>query len=161
MKYEFVSSGPEVTGDLGFRLGRILFPPAVLALSGPLGGGKTRFVQGIALGLEIGHPVTSPTYTIANLYETGIWPFYHCDCYRMAKSEEFRGIGLEEILSQPAVIALEWADRIKNLLPEKYLEIKFSHIDENIRLLEFFPSGKSYEELLNQLENDGDISCLK
>ncbi len=111
---------------LGQRLAHHLQAPIVIALHGDLGAGKTTFTQGIAAGLGIQQRVTSPTFTLVNEYtlENG-WRLVHIDSYRLARGEA-EGIGLEEILDdERAIVVIEWADRVADLLPNERIEIEF------------------------------------
>lgn len=99
MKRELIESNCEKdTRDLGFRLGQVAEPGQVYTLVGDLGVGKTVFTQGLAAGLEIEEPVSSPTFTIVQVYEDGRLPFYHFDVYRIGDAEEMDEIGLCSII---------------------------------------------------------------
>ncbi len=102
----------------------------VISLIGDLGSGKTTFLQGFAKGLGIKDKINSPTFVIMKRYKN----FYDFDCYRIKKSKELLALGFKEIISNPQnIIALEWADQIKDILPKHALIIKFDFIDENTR----------------------------
>ncbi|MEW6267632.1 MAG: tRNA (adenosine(37)-N6)-threonylcarbamoyltransferase complex ATPase subunit type 1 TsaE [Thermodesulfobacteriota bacterium] len=126
LKIELFLAGPEDTLDLGRRLGRLAGPGLVIALSGPLGAGKTCLTQGLAsgLGLADDQPVTSPSFVLVNEYDLQP-PLYHLDLYRLDQ-DGFLDAGLDEYLTRPGVIVLEWADRISGLLPEPRLEIELT-----------------------------------
>ena len=96
----------------------------VLALHGNLGSGKTCFVQGLALALDIHQAVTSPTFTIVNEYK-GRLPLYHIDLYRLNSPEESFGFGFEEYLEAKGLVAVEWAERAENLMPDDVIHIYF------------------------------------
>lgn len=116
---------------LGQRLAHHLQPPIVIALHGDLGAGKTTFTQGIAAGLGIQQRVTSPTFTLVNEYtlENG-WRLVHIDSYRLDRGEA-EGIGLEEILDdERAIVVIEWAERVAELLPNERIEIEFISASE-------------------------------
>ena len=91
---------------------------------GDLGVGKTVFTQGVADGLGITEPVNSPTFTIVQIYEGGRMPFYHFDVYRIGDVEEMDEIGYEDYIYGEGVSLIEWANLIKEILPEHYTEIK-------------------------------------
>jgi tRNA threonylcarbamoyladenosine biosynthesis protein TsaE len=113
------SRSPRGTRGLARRLGETLRPGAVLALAGDLGAGKTAFVQGLAEGLGIHEPVLSPTFALMNVYPDGRWPLVHLDLYRLDDPEAVRALGLDEQLSRPdAVVAVEWADKHRELFGE-------------------------------------------
>ena len=108
---EYITSSPEETEKLGAALGRILKPGTVIAYSGDLGAGKTAFTRGIARGLGILEPVTSPTYTIVNEYDTGRLPMY-----RLHSSEDLWDIGWEDYLERNGVCAVEWSENVADAL---------------------------------------------
>ena len=112
----FITNGPEETEALGARLARALGPGAVVAFTGDLGAGKTAFVRGLARGLGIPDRVTSPTFTIVNEYEGGRLPLFHFDMYRLASSGELFDIGWEDYLARGGVCAVEWSERMEELL---------------------------------------------
>lgn len=108
----------EETFALGRRIGEMAHPGMVLSLTGDLGTGKTVFTQGVAEGLGIQEAVNSPTFTIVQIYEGGHLPFYHFDVYRIGDIEEMDEIGYEDCFYGEGVCLVEWADLIKELLPE-------------------------------------------
>jgi tRNA threonylcarbamoyladenosine biosynthesis protein TsaE len=85
--------------------------------------GKTVFAQGLASGLGITEPINSPTFTIVQEYEGGRLPFYHFDVYRIGDIEEMEEIGYEDYFYGEGVCLVEWAGRIRELLPEKRVEL--------------------------------------
>lgn len=95
-----------------------------LALHGELGSGKTCFVQGLAQGLDVNRPVTSPTFTLVNEYP-GTIPLYHMDLYRIAHPGELFALSLEEYFESRSIVAIEWAERAANLLPKDCIHVKF------------------------------------
>ncbi len=115
--------GPEETFALGERIGRESLPGQVYTLIGDLGVGKTVFTQGVAAGLGITEPVSSPTFTIVQIYEEGRLPFYHFDVYRIGDVQEMEEIGYEDCFYGEGVSLVEWADLIEELLPEHYCRI--------------------------------------
>ena len=114
---EFYTASAQETEQLGQRLGQQLKPGAVIAYSGDLGAGKTAFTRGLARGLGIEDPITSPTYTIVNEYPGKI-PLFHFDMYRLTSSEELFDIGWEDYLTRGGVIAVEWSERVEDALDE-------------------------------------------
>ena len=117
MKIETFSA--EETYALGKKLGSEAKPGDVLTLIGDLGVGKTVFTQGFADGLGITEPISSPTFTIVQVYEEGRLPFYHFDVYRIGDIEEMDEIGYEDYFYGNGVCLIEWADLIRELLPEE------------------------------------------
>ena len=122
MVYE--SNSPEDTFELGKKLGREAKPGEVYTLIGDLGTGKTLFSKGFAEGLSIDEPVTSPTFTIVQVYENGRIPLYHFDVYRIADPDELFEIGFYEMADGDGVCLIEWADLIREDLPKGYKEIE-------------------------------------
>lgn len=114
---------PEETFALGRKLGQDSIPGQVYTLIGDLGVGKTVFTQGFASGLGVDGPVNSPTFTILQVYEDGRLPFYHFDVYRIADVEEMDEIGYEDCFYGNGVCLVEWADLIRDLLPEEHWQV--------------------------------------
>lgn len=114
---------PEETFDLGKKLGEEAIPGQVFTLTGDLGVGKTVFTQGLAKGLGIEEPVSSPTFTIVQVYDEGRLPFYHFDVYRIGDVEEMDEVGYEDYIMGEGVSLIEWANLIKEILPEKRTDI--------------------------------------
>ena len=109
---------PEETFEVGRTIGMNAKPGQIYTLTGDLGVGKTVFTQGVAAGLGITEPVNSPTFTIIQEYEDGRLPFYHFDVYRIGDIEEMDEIGYEDYFYGEGVCLIEWADLIRELLPE-------------------------------------------
>ena len=109
---------PEDTFALGQKIGELVKPGTVISLVGDLGVGKTVFTQGLAKGLGITESVNSPTFTIVQVYDGGRLPFYHFDVYRIGDIEEMDEIGYEDYFYGEGVCLIEWADLIRELLPE-------------------------------------------
>ncbi len=102
----------------------------VFALKGDLGSGKTTFLQGFAKGLGIKEKITSPTFVIMKKYEN----FYHIDCYRIYKSKEILDLGFKNIIGNPKnIVAIEWTERIKKILPKNTIWLNFEFLDKNKR----------------------------
>ena len=119
----FHSHSPEETFLLGRRLGEQGMPGQVYTLTGELGVGKTLFTQGFAAGLGISDPVSSPTFTILQIYDTGRLPFYHFDVYRIGDVEEMEEIGWEDYIYGQGVCMVEWAELVEEILPEHRVHI--------------------------------------
>ena len=113
---QFITRSPEETEALGARLAGALEPGAVVAFTGDLGAGQTAFVRGLARGLGIRDRVTSPTFTIVNEYEGGRLPLFHFDLYRLGCADELFDIGWEDYLARGGVCAVEWSERMEELL---------------------------------------------
>jgi tRNA threonylcarbamoyladenosine biosynthesis protein TsaE len=112
----YITNSPAETEALGERLAGRLTPGAVVAYTGDLGAGKTAFTRGLARGLGVTEPVTSPTFTIVNEYESGRLPLFHFDMYRLGSSEELYDIGWEDYLSRGGVCAVEWSEIVDDAL---------------------------------------------
>lgn len=111
------------TFELGVQIGQKCVPGEVYTLIGDLGAGKTVFTQGLAKGLEIDEPISSPTFTIVQVYEEGRLPFYHFDVYRIGDVEEMDEIGYDDYIYGQGVCLIEWANLIEEILPKKRKEI--------------------------------------
>ena len=111
------------TFELGEKIGRDAQAGEVYTLVGDLGVGKTVFTQGLAKGLEIDEPISSPTFTIVQVYEEGRLPFYHFDVYRIGDVEEMDEIGYDDYIFGQGVCLIEWANLIEEILPENRTEI--------------------------------------
>lgn len=108
----------------------------VVILNGDLGAGKTTFTKGLAKALNIKENITSPTFTLMNIYLSGKLPLYHYDMYRITDEDEAREIGLNEYFYGNGVCVVEWAENIKNLLPKKLITINITKVDDNSREFE-------------------------
>ncbi|MCA1963459.1 MAG: tRNA (adenosine(37)-N6)-threonylcarbamoyltransferase complex ATPase subunit type 1 TsaE [Prosthecobacter sp.] len=108
---------PEATQAWGRALAATLQPGDVIALCGQLGAGKTHATMGLVAGLGSQAAVTSPTFTLVHEYRDGRLPVFHFDFYRMEHPEEVLGLGWDEILDEPGIVIVEWADRFPTLLP--------------------------------------------
>ena len=139
----------EETAALGERLGQQALPGQVFCLNGDLGVGKTVFTKGFASAMEIEQTITSPTFNIIKEYTSGELPLYHMDVYRLEETDE--SIGFNDYFNKGGVTIIEWADIIKDKLPEKRLDIKFKMIDEDTRVLVFMPHGEEYEEICSAI----------
>ena len=122
MNERMETNNPEATEALGEKLGREARAGQIYCLSGDLGVGKTVFTKGFAKGLGITEHVTSPTFAIVNEYE-GRLPLYHFDVYRIGDVEEMNEIGYEDCFYGEGVCLIEWAELIRDILPEKRIEI--------------------------------------
>ena len=111
------------TYELGEKIGQMAKPGMVISLNGDLGVGKTVFTQGLAKGLGIEEPVNSPTFTIVQVYEEGRLPLYHFDVYRIGDIEEMDEIGYEDYFYGEGVCLIEWADLIREILPEQMCRV--------------------------------------
>ena len=111
------------TFALGVQIGKEAKPGDVYTLIGDLGVGKTALTKGVACGLEIKEPISSPTFTIVQVYDEGRIPFYHFDVYRIGDVEEMDEIGYEDYVYGEGLTLIEWANLIEEILPSSYREI--------------------------------------
>lgn len=111
------------TWELGFSMGRAAKAGDVYTLAGELGAGKTVFAKGVAAGLGIDEPVSSPTFTIVQVYDGGRIPFYHFDVYRIGDEGEMEEAGYEDYIYGDGLCLIEWAELIGGLLPGKRTDI--------------------------------------
>ena len=111
------------TYQLGVELGKRAKAGQVYTMVGDLGVGKTVFTQGMATGLEITEPISSPTFTIVQVYDEGRLPFYHFDVYRIGDISEMDEIGFEDYVYGEGVSLIEWANLIEEILPKGRIEI--------------------------------------
>ncbi len=115
------------TRALGRELAEGIAADATLSLEGPLGAGKTCFVQGLAEGLGIDPAmVSSPTFTLVHEYPGGRLPLAHFDLYRLSSEQELAGLGYEEYFQPPGIRAIEWGDKFPGALPPGAWRIRFS-----------------------------------
>ena len=119
----FETNGEQETRALGERLGKAAEPGQIYTLIGDLGVGKTVFTQGFAKGLGVEEPISSPTFTIVQVYDEGRMPFYHFDVYRIGDIEEMDEIGYEDCFYGEGVCLIEWANLIEEILPKGYTRI--------------------------------------
>ena len=128
------SNSPEETRKLGEQLAGELHPGDVILLEGPLGAGKSELARGIALGLGVRERVTSPSFTILNVYTSGRCPLYHFDWYRLSDPEELYEMGMEEYLTGVDGITLvEWPGQAAEALPADFLMIEIQPEGEGLR----------------------------
>lgn len=130
-----VSRSAEETQALGERLGSRLGRGDVVACIGPLGAGKTCFLQGLARGLGVTTAVTSPTFVLVNEYR-GRLPVYHVDAYRTGSLSELVDVGLEEMLHGAGVTIVEWADKLLPLLPPRTITVSIMGLGDEPRRIE-------------------------
>lgn len=138
MKKIFLSKSPAQTKKIGERLAKGLLKKnsqkgaLIISLEGDLGGGKTTFLQGFSKGLGIKAKILSPTFILMRKFKN----FYHIDCYRIKKPKEILDLGFREIIKNSKnIVAIEWAEKIKTILPSKIIKVKFKFINQNTRKL--------------------------
>ncbi len=125
-----ITKTQKIAKDLIKKIPKTRDSAFVIALKGDLGGGKTTFVKGLAKGLNIKEKITSPTFVIYKKYNN----FYHFDCYRIEKAKEILDLGFKQIIQDPKnIVAIEWAEKIKRIIPKQALWITFKFIDQSKR----------------------------
>ena len=136
-----LTHSPAETRALGHRLAQLLLPGDVLLLWGDLGAGKSELTRGLADGLGISGPVSSPSFTILNVYEDGCIPLYHFDWYRLQSSEELYEMGMDEYLGGDGIAVVEWPGQCPDAILEDCLSITITPVDETTREIAFSPRG--------------------
>lgn len=139
------SRSAEETRRIGERLARQLRPNDVLLLLGNMGAGKSELTRGIARGLGVTGYVTSPTFTILQVHDSGRLPLYHFDWYRLSGPEELYELSMDEYLQNEGVAVVEWPSRAEEAVPERRLEIELVPLDGDTRRLTFTPVGGFHE----------------
>lgn len=142
-----ISKSQEETIILGEKLGKLLSKGDTICLKGDLAGGKTTFTKGIGKALNIKQVINSPTFTILKIYN-GDLPLYHIDAYRLENSHY--DLGMDEL--DDGVMVVEWPEYYKDYLPQEYLEINFTYIDDNTREIIFNGCGDRYESIVKEIE---------
>ncbi|MBW2033321.1 MAG: tRNA (adenosine(37)-N6)-threonylcarbamoyltransferase complex ATPase subunit type 1 TsaE [Deltaproteobacteria bacterium] len=145
------------TIKLGQKLGAVLKEGDVIALVGELGSGKTWFAKGIAIGLGIspGTVITSPSFSLLNEYE-GRCTFFHMDAYRLESLSDFISAGLDEYFFQDGVVAMEWADRWLEILPDWRVKVEFAIVDKYLRKIALSGYHARAVEILNGVQQQLD-----
>lgn len=149
---EFFSRSPEQTRRLGMRLGSLMSVGDVIALSGDLGSGKTTLIQGIAQGWGSLDPVSSPTFVLVNQYRRpdGLILF-HLDTYRLSGSAEALDLDLDWMMDSGALV-IEWADRIREVLPAQALWIQMRWVADEQRGMVLTAGGERYARMLSEFK---------
>lgn len=121
--FVFTPLSEEETIALGERIGGLLKPGDIIAMTGTLGAGKTTITKGIAKALGIEDTVTSPTFCLVSEYEGGRMPLYHIDAYRLDGEEDFLNLGVEEMLYGKGVSVIEWSENVGSCLPKRTIRM--------------------------------------
>ncbi|GAA0351972.1 tRNA (adenosine(37)-N6)-threonylcarbamoyltransferase complex ATPase subunit type 1 TsaE [Bacillus horti] len=148
-QFKYISESPEDTARLAEQLAQELKGGEVITLTGDLGAGKTRFTQGLAVGLGIKKQVNSPTFTLIKEYHGESLALYHMDVYRI--EDEFEELGFDEYFYGDGVAVIEWPQQIEAQLPQQRLEINILKISDNQREVQFHAKGSLYEQLLTKV----------
>ena len=133
----YISKNEQDTIQFARNYAKNLKPGDIIVLTGELGSGKTKFVQGILENFNLADEISSPTFTIVNEYTSDNINIYHFDVYRLADSDEFYAIGGEEYFSK-GICLIEWGELIEDILPKPYTKIVFTkkNDDTNYRELQ-------------------------
>ena len=143
-----LTKSPAETRALGRQLAASLQPGDVLLLYGDLGAGKSELTRGIAEGLGVSGPVTSPSFTILNVYDDGRIPLYHFDWYRLESAEELYEMGMDEYLGGDGVAVVEWPTQCPEAIPETHLAVHITPAGECEREVSFVPVG-AFRQMMN------------
>jgi len=151
MRLKCITNSPSQTKKFAGILARQILKKGpqkralVLGLIGDLGGGKTTFLQGFAKGLGIRNKILSPTFVILKSFEisnSNLKNFYHFDCYRTENPKDILNLGFSDILKNPKnIVAIEWADKIKKILPRKQIILEFDFVDKTKRSISLLNCG--------------------
>ena len=131
---ELQSASPEETERAGERLAARLRPGSVVALVGDLGAGKTCFIRGLVRGLGVNQTVSSPTFVLVNEYR-GRLPVFHVDAYRTESLAELLDLGLDEYIGGDGVTVVEWADKLRALLPAHTIWVHLTGLGDEPRTI--------------------------
>jgi tRNA threonylcarbamoyladenosine biosynthesis protein TsaE len=136
-KMTHASSNVDHTEQIAAQFAQTLRGGEVIALHGDLGAGKTHFVRGLVRGLggDV-RSVSSPTFVLLNVYDTGRLVVHHLDAYRVHGPEDFESIGFTELLEQGGIVAIEWPERVESLLPKSRIDVRITSTGEDARRIE-------------------------
>lgn len=152
---KIVSNSVSQTLKIGRIIAKNLQKGDIICLSGRLGSGKTVLTKGIAWGLGIDKKrIISPSFVLIRQYTRGRLPFYHLDLYRLKRTKDIFGLGYEEYLYSDGVTVIEWADRLKYLLPKRNLNIQLFIKGDKQRSLKVTAWGERYKELLSNINEN-------
>lgn len=153
----YTSHTPDETLAFGRALGQRLAAGDFLCLTGDLGAGKTLLAQGIAGGLGVAENITSPTFTILQVYETGRLSLCHFDLYRLERTAELDDIGFSEFSGADGAVVVEWADKFAASMPDERLWISISlGAEEGYRVITLVPQGDRYRRLCEEMKDFAD-----
>ena len=155
LRLTLATRGERGTRELGRALGKACRSPLCVALSGPLGAGKTVFVKGIAEGLGMADYVTSPTFTFVNEYREGGRRLTHVDLYRIESDDDLESIGWSDVVLEADVLAVEWAERADGQLPAPRINADMTLSEGDARGIELRAIGLEACATLWRLESQG------
>lgn len=156
---KLISDSREQTLETGRIIGSVLERGDIVALIGELGSGKTCLTQGLAQGLGVAEnvPVVSPTFTLINEYP-GKLPLVHLDVYRLSGPRDLEDMGYEEYFYGGGVIVIEWAEKVRDVLPDRTLFVTMRYVDENTRELVLEGPEDKMKKLEKRLQSGGSLS---
>ncbi len=134
--FSVVTKNEKETMLVGEKIAGIIQKGTVITLVGDLGAGKTHFVKGFAVGMNCDNLVTSPTFTLLNVYDSGKMPIYHFDMYRLSSKEEGEELGFNEyfdLSSLDGVSIVEWPQQVEGMIDVSHYEVKIEKVDEGTR----------------------------
>ncbi|MDD2371451.1 MAG: tRNA (adenosine(37)-N6)-threonylcarbamoyltransferase complex ATPase subunit type 1 TsaE [Firmicutes bacterium] len=130
---KYILNSVDETIKLGELLGKSLTESVIIRMDGEMGTGKTHFTKGLALGLGVREEITSPTFSILNIYEGRNMKLFHIDAYRLKNIEEAIDAGLAEVFNDDGVVVLEWGDLLSPFFENKVIDIKINDLGDNSR----------------------------
>ena len=130
----------------------------VLLLNGDMGAGKSEFARGIARGLNIVEPVTSPSFTLLQVYESGRIPLYHFDWYRINSADEIYELSMDEYIGGDGLTLIEWPSLAEELIPDCHLQISIQSIGDEDRRITLTPAGNFHSIPTFHLREGGENS---
>jgi len=150
-----ISKSVKDTINIGKAIAKNLKPSDIICLFGELGSGKTVLTKGIAQGLGIERKrVISPSFVLIREHSQGKLPLHHFDLYRLKEARDILVLGYEEYLYGEGVTVIEWADRLKYLIPAEFLKIELFIKENSKRKIKFTAFGRSYKKLLERIHEN-------
>lgn len=154
-EHHIITHSADETHAVGRAVGKWVEAKTVIALTGDLGAGKTVWVQGLARGLSVPEDdyVTSPTYTLINEYP-GRYTLFHIDLYRIDDPADIEELGLMDILYGNGIVAVEWAERLRQYLPSERLDVRLTVLEDAVRKISVSAYGQGAVNLLKKLKKE-------
>ena len=156
--YSYISNSENDTMNLAEKLASRLNTGNIIVLTGDLGSGKTKFVQGFLKHFNLEKEISSPTFTIVNEHYSHDIKIFHFDVYRLTDIDEFYAIGGDEYFEN-GICLIEWGELIEPILPKEYIKISFSKNEqnENMRILNIEAFGEKNEKIITQIKQEETI----